>query len=247
MGFTNLIFIFVFSISVCSALATNTCESFFSARSEISAQTDQSINDFFMNPPLLDHQKYWSIEDREKYGNKENPYYRFYDYYVDALQTFDYKKVQSTTLTMDESLMIYLYSGNLFTVMNPILYKGTIEDQNLLKPLNDTLSRALRKLPNYRGTVYRMENRNVESFKIGTKLNYKNFLSTSVIDSLTSISGWNVLYKIYSKTGKDISSYSTAQVEKEVLFDKGTSFIIRKIVLQEGNTKKPHLVELEEL
>lgn len=119
--------------------------------------------------------------------------------------------------------------------VNGILRSGgklSKEDKEII----ENLDKALDKMPDYRGTVYRsvssfgIENVDayIKSHKVGDDKIFPSYLSSSVE---TYDSSFPIQYVIKSKNGKDIRAYN--QSEKEILFKRNTSFLITKI---DGNT-----------
>lgn len=97
----------------------------------------------------------------------------------------------------------------------------------------NNLDSALNKMPNYEGTVYRslssdmMENKEEfwKQHQPGNLVKYKAYTSSSleVYDK-----GMDIQCVIQSKRGKDITLYNSN--EKEILFEKGGSFFINKVI-----------------
>ncbi len=120
--------------------------------------------------------------------------------------------------------------------------KATHKDKIITKLLNQ----ALDKMPDYKGAVYRgIEISNVDNFlKIyskGGKVNFKQFTSTS-FKKLQAYGG-NVQYVIESRKGKDISSLSYKEKEKEILFRTDTEFLIKGVEKKEGK----YYIKLKEI
>ena len=95
----------------------------------------------------------------------------------------------------------------------------------------DALNRALDKLPPHNGPVFRGTDLPPEvlaQYQPGAVVSESAFLSTSMdlgIAQSTAFAG-NVEFRILSKTGRDISSFSTFPSEREVLFPAGVPFYV---------------------
>lgn len=96
------------------------------------------------------------------------------------------------------------------------------------------LSKALNKLPNYKGEVTRFQliyppTKLLLERNIGKTVTFKSFTSASKIENLSKKKSTDSILKLISKTGKDISKISSRPEEQEVVFDKGTRFTLTKI------------------
>ena len=95
----------------------------------------------------------------------------------------------------------------------------------------DALNQALEKLPPHRGPVVRGTDLPPEAlarYQPDAVVTERAFLSTAEgagVARSTAFAG-NVEFRIFSKTGRDISSYSTFPTEREVLFPSGTKFYV---------------------
>ena len=134
-------------------------------------------------------------------------------------------------LTKAESAAVNAYISSESYVINDKLRRDI--------PLNEDetaiatgLDSALKKLPKYEGTVYRSMSsdmiQNLEKFwalhQVGNMVNYGAYTSTSleVYDDTMDIQ-----FVIQSKNGRDVTSYNPN--EKEILFKRGSRFIITDI------------------
>ena len=120
---------------------------------------------------------------------------------------------------------------------------------------SSNLSRALSKLPNYKGDVVRFlgfSNREWSkirsSFEIGGVFTDKGFMSASRGMRVNKNFGGGdvkVKLRIKSKTGKDISLFGDIKYryEKEILFDKNTSFNVKSVKV-DGNIYEIELWEI---
>lgn len=88
------------------------------------------------------------------------------------------------------------------------------------------ISQALSKLPDRTGSVFRgtmLTSEQITSYAPGAVHTEAGFTSTTV--DHTSVFPGNALFVVVSKHGKDVSPYSPYP-ESEVLFDKGTEFLV---------------------
>lgn len=116
---------------------------------------------------------------------------------------------------------------------------------------------GLRKLPSYNGTVYNAQKpmdadltaANIEKimarYAVGTVHSHDNFLSTSTTTNNTFFKDnkYKVAWIIEnSRNGKYIAPLSGNYLEKEVLFQPGSSFIVTKVVDRTNDTNGPKRV-----
>lgn len=125
---------------------------------------------------------------------------------------------------------ILAYSGHEYSETNSALRAGVMDEKrwNHVRQLN----KALDKLPNHEGVVYRkasLEPEIAAMYKPGMIVEERGFTSTSKVEGTWSGS---FKYKITSKTGKDISKMSLHPGENEVLFQSGSRF---KVTERVGN------------
>lgn len=108
---------------------------------------------------------------------------------------------------------------------------------------------SLENLPNYKGIVYRgqgdMDGSYLQMLKnnIGKDIIWKGYTSTSKSLQMVQdayLGGNSILYKIKSKTGKDIMDFASVKGEEEVLFKRGVKFRIESI----GDDDVVYLIEL---
>lgn len=122
-----------------------------------------------------------------------------------------------------------------------------------LKAISDNTSNALKKLPNYKGTVHRdvpldngisvldineLKNR----YSKGNIVVEKAFTSTTTDDTYDD--SFEIHFTIESKTGKDVSSYVFHNDEHEVLIDKNTKFKVLDSDFSDEKNIKIHLEEI---
>lgn len=98
------------------------------------------------------------------------------------------------------------------------------------------LDKALNKFPNYEGNVTRsliLDEEDLNKFlqihKVGNKVTYKSYISTTVGNRYNELS--NIELHIKSKTGKDIRIFN--EEEQEILFERNAEF--RVIQLKKVN------------
>ena len=95
----------------------------------------------------------------------------------------------------------------------------------------DALNQALEKLPPHGGAVLRGTNLPPEvlaQYQRGAVVTEIAFLSTSMEPEVAQSSAFsgNVEFRIVSRTGRDISSFSMFPSEQEVLFQTGLQFYV---------------------
>lgn len=126
------------------------------------------------------------------------------------------------------------------------------------------ISQALSRLPKYEGVVYRGETMNIKKLQerfldhIGDVVSDKGFISSSLyMDTPMKFishagipkSHKRVIFEIQSKNGRNISKISefngifTLENQHEILFDKGTKFLVKKRRIEGDGTYRIILVE----
>jgi len=145
-------------------------------------------------------------------------------------------------LSLEETAIIHYYTSSGFKELNEML-AGKIGSNTFLKVFDETLYEALKKLPNYKGTVWRRQYLTPERLKYyknneGKTISKPVYLSTSSSkETVEAIYGnRNTLFVIESKTGKSINAISEygeafddVDSEFEVLLLKGTNFLVKKV------------------
>ena len=127
------------------------------------------------------------------------------------------------------------------------------------------ISQALSRLPKYEGVVYRGETMSIKKLQerfldhIGDVVSDKGFISSSLyMDTPMKFishagipkSHKRVIFEIQSKNGRNISKISefngifTLENQHEILFDKGTKFLVKKRRIEGDGTYRIILVEL---
>lgn len=121
------------------------------------------------------------------------------------------------------------YTGLGYRDLNDALRGNAVEASHLARI--EAIKNALQKLPPYRGPVVRGTDLPPEvlaEYRPGEVITEKAFLSTSTNPAVarsTAFSG-NVEFRIFSNTGRDISSVSLFPGEGEVLFPPGSRFYV---------------------
>jgi hypothetical protein len=150
-----------------------------------------------------------------------------------------------------EKAIIYKYSTDGYISLNEQLRESNGEK---ITELGLLLEEVLKKLPNYRGLVFRRAQVSQEQIKKYKRAFRENatiseicFMSTSKIKTYALLYAGNVVFRISSKTGKDIEKIAKFGVfegpnEFEVLFNRNTNFHILGITKEHDYT----LITLEE-
>ncbi|WP_069161950.1 ADP-ribosyltransferase [Nocardia altamirensis] len=132
------------------------------------------------------------------------------------------------------------YTGPGYWDLNQALRNGTLDASQEARVR--AIEEALSKLPNHNGTVYRgtdLPASVLDDYKPGEMVTEHAFTSTSSSPS-TAFPG-NTQFTIISKTGKDVSQYSSTEaagiVESEVLFPPGVRFQVVSKTFDPGTGK----------
>lgn len=150
-------------------------------------------------------------------------------------------------LTEDERSAIFNYSNITYAGINDQLREG-VEIHAGLKESLDRIDSGLAKLPDYRGTSYRVLTFDSEEsaqafasqFKAGQNASFREYLSTSRVRDASSFefddhtSSSNVRFTIKGKTGKDITKYANQPDQREVLFGRGSKFKVTSVTRHNG-------------
>jgi hypothetical protein len=121
------------------------------------------------------------------------------------------------------------YTGLGHEDLNDALRTNTVDASQQARV--EALNQALEKLPPHHGPVVRgtdLPPDVLARYQPDAVVTERAFLSTSVepaVAQSTAFAG-NVEFRILSKTGRDISSFSTFPTEREVLFPSGTQFYV---------------------
>ncbi len=145
----------------------------------------------------------------------------------------------SEILDTYEIAVIYAYSEDRYEALNERLRKNLGQ---LDTDFGQELIRILEKLPNFEGVVYRGTSFNkqvlndyLNAFDNDKILTEFALTSASKFESeakkfmRSSKDAYQVLFKIISKEGKDITPYSKYQNEREILFKPNTQFEILSV------------------
>jgi len=139
--------------------------------------------------------------------------------------------VADAGLTHEETLALYAYSRQDYADMNRGL-RGQDDDAYAEFEAQIAItSSALRKLPAFRGTVFRRAEAGdwLDAYQPGRTVTEKAFCSTSTeYDTMLGSAGeGSVEFVIKSRTGRDITQLSgKGELENEVLFDAATRFTV---------------------
>lgn len=155
-------------------------------------------------------------------------------------------------LTREESASIYIYTmdwgeESLYRVLNEVL---RVKDRSVLIPWHSYLKlfdSALKKLPAYRGSVWRGINVDISTnYKEGEVLTWWHFSSCS--SSVKVVKGFlgsvSTLLMIEAKNAKIISAYSNFPEENEVILSLGTRLRVMSDALDHSSLNVVHLSEI---
>jgi hypothetical protein len=137
-------------------------------------------------------------------------------------------------LDSDDLVALTDYTGPGHRDLNSALRSGVMDASQQLRV--QALNNALAKLPPYEGPVIRGTNLPPEvlaKYRPGEVITEDAFLSTSMNTGVArspTFAG-NVEFRILSKSGRDISSFSVFPDEAEVLFPTGTRFYVASKVV----------------
>jgi hypothetical protein len=121
------------------------------------------------------------------------------------------------------------YTGLGHEDLNDALRNGPMDASRQARV--DALNHALEKLPPHSGMVYRgadLAPDVLAQYQRGAVVTEHAFLSSSLDPAVANSSAFagNVEFRIASKTGRDVSSFSTFPTEQEVLFPTGLQFYV---------------------
>ena len=144
-------------------------------------------------------------------------------------------RIASYKLTKEEKSAIITYTSSEAYMINDLLRRD-IELTGMMARLSSNLSKALEKMPSYKGVVNRslffddeqIKQEFIDSLK-EKEITFKSFISASkeVYDDTDDIR-----LIIRSKNGKDLTSFN--ENEAEVLFDKNSKFKLIKSYEKDG-------------
>ena len=155
-------------------------------------------------------------------------------------------------LSVYEKALIFKYSYDGYEELNEHL---RVQEGNNTTEFGILLDHCLTKLPNFEGLVYRGANLTRNELKkykdgaeSGTPIIEPTFVSTSKSRLIAMQFGANILFRIYSRKGKEIEKIAkfgkyNPPNEKEVLFRPNSSFR----VLDEREQGNYTLITMEEI
>ncbi|WP_297697699.1 ADP-ribosyltransferase [Mycobacterium sp.] len=132
-------------------------------------------------------------------------------------------------LNSDDLAALAHYTGPGYQDLNFALREGALDASQQARV--DALHNALEKLPMYEGAVVRGTNLPadvLEHYRPGEIITESAFTSTSMDHAVAqspTFSG-NTEFRIWSTTGRDVSSVSTYPGEQEILFPAGSKFYV---------------------
>jgi len=132
-------------------------------------------------------------------------------------------------LTTEHLSAVADYTGPGHEDLNSALRNGTMDASQQAHV--EALNQALEKMPPHSGLVYRGADLPPEvlaQYQRGAVVSEIAFVSTSMDPAVAHSSAFagNVEFRIVSKTGRDISSFSLFPSEQEVLFPTGLQFLV---------------------
>jgi hypothetical protein len=132
-------------------------------------------------------------------------------------------------LTSEHLSAVADYTGPGHDGLNSALRNGTTDASQQARV--EVINQALEKMPPHHGPVFRGTDLPPEvlaQYQPGAVVSESAFLSTSMdlgVAQSTAFAG-NVEFRILSRTGRDISSFSTFPTEREVLFQTDVPFYV---------------------
>jgi hypothetical protein len=149
------------------------------------------------------------------------------------------------SITLEEAGSIALYSSAYYEELNKQLRLMAI--QEVYKPIIYLAASGLRKMPRYKGAVFRGTHlkpetlvKYEEALKNKTPIQELGFLSTSKDKNVMESFARNGRFIIESSTGTEIEDLSTIPTEKEVLFSPGSWFQVLDIKVV--NSSEPQFI-----
>jgi ADP-ribosyltransferase exoenzyme len=136
---------------------------------------------------------------------------------------------EAAPLTTEHLSALADYTGPGHEDLNDALRNETVDASQQARV--DALNRALDKLPPYEGPVVRgtdLPPDVLAQYQPGAAVTEPAFFSTSMnpaVPQSTAFAG-NVEFRVLSRTGRDISSFSMFPTEQEVLFPTGVTFYV---------------------
>lgn len=190
------------------------------------------------------------------------------EYALESPGSFGYnyaKKLSNdANVSLADAALLVGYTGQDFGEINNALYGVTKTRPTIHKArvaAADRINEVLDGLPKFEGEVHRYASSSqaikhfdkmVSDFKKNGsgEVSFSGLLSTSrgddsVYNSNRAQAG--NFFKIKSKTGRDISKYSSYEEETEVLFRRGTKFNIVKVEERQGSNGLVRVVHMVEI
>lgn len=143
-----------------------------------------------------------------------------------------------------ENASLEYYTNYGYDEINKKLRNGTsLSDKE--KAIIYFLDKKLKAVPKYDGLVYRgvaLNNEQLKSYTVGNEVKFNSYSSASkklsvAKNSTTNGGGDNeVIFRIHSNRGRDISSSAVHSEEQEVLFGRNQKFKVQKISKRKGYT-----------
>jgi hypothetical protein len=136
---------------------------------------------------------------------------------------------EAAPLTTEHLSALADYTGPGHEDLNDALRNETVDASQQARV--DALNRALDKLPPYEGPVVRgtdLPPDVLAQYQPGAAVTEPAFFSSSTnpaVPQSTAFAG-NVEFRVLSRTGRDISSFSMFPTEQEVLFPTGVTFYV---------------------
>ncbi len=161
------------------------------------------------------------------------------------------RNIENFELSVYEKALIYKYSNDGYEIVNENLRKSKGKK---LDEFGKLLNKTLAKLPNFDGVVYRGANMTTQELQRYKEAVTKNkilkeysFVSTSKSRLIAMAFKGNTLFRIYSRTGKEVEKIAKFGLhgtsnEKEVLFRPNRNFIILEVAKELDYT----LITMEE-
>ena len=135
---------------------------------------------------------------------------------------FKKKPWQKAGLKREEAATVHNYTDLGYQKLNKQLRNPPPDSR--IKAKQALLDSALSKLPDHKGEVFRGVDKKM-NFEVGAVVKDGGFSSSSPNKDIATINfSGGTLFKIKSKTGKNITDMSRFRSESEVLFKSGTGF-----------------------
>ncbi len=170
---------------------------------------------------------------------------------IKAVQNSE-RKNEAPTLDVHEKAIIYKYSLDGYETVNEMLRKSKGKTST---EFGKYLARTLNKLPDFEGLVYRSAHltaneikRYSDAYTDNELIKEYSFVSTSKSRITAMAFNGNVLFRMFSRTGKEIENIAKfgkhePPNEKEVLFKPNREFRVLEITNEDTYT----LITMEEI